>query len=209
MFGGSIEEDGADSFSQLGGGVALRVEHSPVVAGGMLAPLSLEVEGHAGTTDDASWSRARGGASIGLAAGGRALEVSIDAGSTGSSTPWQEQFEIGGARSSLQPEAARSNLVEAPALPAGILRGSSFASARVDLRAGGWLPALFAQRIDVDVDSGDDGVSIAGLEWVLAVASMPVARVPALELRAGAARVVDDGLLEDETSVWLTMRWKP
>jgi hypothetical protein len=209
VYASDIDEKGADAISQFGGGVWARVKHAPVVAGGLLMPMALELSGNAGTTDDESWSRGRGGLSIGLSSSGRGLSIAVDAGSVGSRAPWPEQFEIGGVRSSILPDAATSNRVEVPALPAGVLRGSSFDSELIAFRPGGALPTLFAQRVNADVDSGDDSISLAGLEWMLEVEPMPVARIPALELRAGAARVLDEGLLEDDTSFWITMRWKP
>jgi len=204
-----IEQDGLDAISQFGGRVMARVEHAPVVAGGMLMPMALELSGNAGSTDGESWTRATGGFGLGFSSRGHGISISIDAGSVGTDAPWPEEFEIGGVHSSIVPDAATSNRIDVPGLPAGILRGSSFDSERIDFRLGGAMPALFAQRVKADADSGDDSISLAGVEWTLVVDAMPVARIPALEFRAGVARILDEGLLEDDTSVWFAMRWKP
>ncbi|MFA6956561.1 MAG: hypothetical protein WC538_11885 [Thermoanaerobaculia bacterium] len=209
VYASDIDEQGSDAISQLGGGVMARIEHAPVVAGGMLMPMALELSGSAGSTDDEGWSRVMGGLSMGLSSSGRGISIAVDAGSIGSGAPWPEQFEIGGVRSSILPDAATSNRVDVPALPAGVLRGNSFDSETIALRPGGGLPGLFAQRVSADVESGDDSISIAGLEWTFDVDAMPVARIPALEFRAGVARVLDEGLLDGDTSAWVTMRWKP
>jgi hypothetical protein len=209
VYASEIDEHGKESISQLGGGVTARLEHAPVVAGGKLMPMAIELAGSAGSTDDEGWSRLMGGLSIGLSSSGRGISIAVDAGTTGSGAPWPEQFEIGGVRSSILPDAATSNHVDVSALPAGILRGTSFDSESISLRPGAGLPRLFAQRVSADVESGDDAISLAGLEWTFDVDAMPVARIPALELRAGVAQVLDEGLLEGDTSVWLTMRWKP
>jgi hypothetical protein len=209
FYASDIEATGTDGISQLGGAVAARIEHAPVVTGGNLLPMSVEITANTGSSDDESWSRVRGAISLGFSSRGRGLSVAVDAGSVGDDASWVEQFEIGGARSSLQPDAATSNRVDVPALPAGVLQGSSFDSVKLDINLGGGMPTIFAQRLSADVESGDDEIGLAGLEWVVEIDPMPIARIPALEFHAGVARVLDDGLLEDETSLWMTMRWKP
>ncbi|MBI2213295.1 MAG: hypothetical protein HYU52_06585 [Acidobacteria bacterium] len=209
LYAAKIEAVPTAAVSQLGSSVATRIEHAPVVYGGNLLPMALALSGNSGSTDGDRWTRFRGGLSLGFSSRGRGVAVTLDAGSVSDDASWTDQFEIGGARLSLHPEAATSNRVDVPALPAGILRGNSFDSVRVDLRMGGVMPTLFAQRVGANVDSGDDEIQLAGLEWTLQLDSMPLVRIPALELRAGVARVLDHGLLDDETSVWMTMRWKP
>lgn len=209
VYGSDVEISGRDEFTQLGTAIGVRLAHAPMLPNGTLVPLTLDVSAQAGDTDDASWTRARGALTIAFQTGGKGAALALEAGAAGNDTPEFESFEIGGARGSLLPDAATTNRMSVPALPTGVLRGRSYDSARLDLRAGRGLPTLFVQRVKAEVSEGDDEISLAGLEWSLDVEPMPIARIPALELRLGAARVLDDGLLEDETSFWVTMRWKP
>lgn len=208
-YGGNVEPSGLEEFTQLGAALGIRLSHAPMLPNGVLVPLTLDLTGHAGETGDETWSRARGALTMSLLKGGRGIALSLEAGTAGNDTPEFEQFEIGGARGSLLPDAATGNRVDVSALPTGVLRGRRYDSARLDLRAGGGLPSLFVQRVQADVGAGDDEISLAGIEWSMALDAMPIVRIPALELKAGVARVFDDGILEDETSFWVTMRWKP
>ncbi|MCM2315032.1 MAG: hypothetical protein NDJ92_07770 [Thermoanaerobaculia bacterium] len=209
LYGSDVEIVGRDGFTQLGFAMGARLAHAPMLPNGTLVPLTLDVSAQAGDTDEESWTRARGALTIAIVAGGKGATLLLEAGTAGNDTPEFEHFEIGGVRGSLLPDAATANRVSVPAFPTGVLRGRRYDAARLDLRAGGGLPTLFVQRVKADVSAGDDELSLAGLEWSLDVESVPIARIPALELRLGTARVLDDGLLEDETSFWVTMRWKP
>jgi hypothetical protein len=209
VYGSDVDVAAADGFTQLGAALGVRLSHAPMLPNGVLVPIALEASASAGDTSDQSWTRARGALTLAVYTGGRRAVLSLEAGSTAESTPAFERFEIGGTRGSLLPDAATANRVGIAALPTGVLRGRSYDSARLELRAGGRLPALFVQRVQTDVTEGDDEISLAGLEWAMEVDAMPIARIPSLELRVGAARVLDDGLLEDESSFWVTVRWKP
>ncbi|MGK2858168.1 MAG: TolB family protein [Thermoanaerobaculia bacterium] len=209
IYGSDVDGAGIGQFTQLGSAAGVCVTHAPMFPNGMLAPLTLDVSASAGDTDDESWTRVRGALTVSIASGGKGATLSLETGTAAGDTPVFEQFEIGGARGSILPDAATANRIDLSALPAGILRGRGYDSARIDVRAGGGLPALFVQRVQADVPDGDEAISLAGIEWSMDVDAMPIARIPALELRMGAAHVLDEGLLEDETSFWVTVRWKP
>ncbi len=209
VYGSDVDVAAAGGFTQLGTALGVRLSHAPMLPNGVLVPITLEASASAGDTSDESWTRTRGALTLAVATGGRRAALSLEAGSAAESTPAFERFEIGGTRGSLLPDAATANRVGIAALPAGVLRGRSYDSARLELRAGSRLPTLFLQRVQADVTEGDDEISLAGLEWGMDVEAMPIARIPSLELRVGAARVFDDGLLEDESSFWVTVRWKP
>jgi hypothetical protein len=176
---------------------------------GVLVPITLAVDAGAGDTAGDSWSRLRGALSLGIETGGRGLSLELEAGASADDTPLLERFEIGGSRGSILPDGPTANRIDLPALPTGVLRGARYDSARLEIRPGRGMPTVFVQRIQADVVGGDDEIGLAGLEWTTSVDAMPIARIPALELRAGAARVFDDGILADETSFWVTLRWKP
>lgn len=119
-------------------------------------------------------------------------------------------FVLGGPRSSILPESSYLTRIDVPALPPGILQGDRYQRLRVDAA----LPALpvtwFWEQHKMWNSAADERprVRVAGLEYTIESASLPLLRIPALQFRAGAARVLE-GALKDRNSLWLNMRWKP
>jgi hypothetical protein len=75
----------------------------------------------------------------------------------------------------------------------------------------GFLPVpLFYERHRLWDERGFRGgwLSLAGLEWRFSLDPLPIGRVPALDVRIGVARVLDEPL-EDDTRWWLTAVWRP
>jgi hypothetical protein len=114
---------------------------------------------------------------------------------------------------SLLPDSALSNRIAVPALPVGTLLGEDHEGQRVELSFG-FLPApLFYERHRL-WGSGrprGDWLSLAGLEYRFDLPPLPIGRLPALDVRVGVARILDDpnGLLEDDTRWWLITVWRP
>ncbi len=133
-------------------------------------------------------------------------------------------YQLGGAASSLLPDAALAARIVSPALPAAALLGAEHEEERVELDLGGdggagwlggWLGGalplpLFYERhrlwggpLPQPVE-----VTLAGLEYRLYTRPVPLVRLPALELRLGAARLFASPLAE-RNRWWLTSVWRP
>ncbi|HLX10018.1 MAG TPA: hypothetical protein VKY89_19365 [Thermoanaerobaculia bacterium] len=132
-------------------------------------------------------------------------------------------YQLGGAASSLLPDTALAGRIVSPALPAATLLGAEHEEERIELDlggdGGGWLGGwiggalplpLFYERhrlwggpLPQPVE-----VTLAGLEYRLYTRPVPLVRLPALELRLGAARLFASPLAE-RNRWWLTSVWRP
>jgi hypothetical protein len=112
--------------------------------------------------------------------------------------------DVGGIESSILPRSAIPNRVFDPALPIGTLSGRRHDGTRVEATLP-FLPAtMFYQRHRTDTAS----VSLAGLEATLVSNATPILRLPALDVTAGVARILD-APLRNRTKWWFAMRWRP
>jgi hypothetical protein len=113
-------------------------------------------------------------------------------------------IDVGGIESSILPRSAIPNRVFDPALPIGTLSGRRHDGTRVELNLP-FLPAtMFYQRHRTDTTS----LSLAGLQVTLVSNATPILRLPALDVTAGAARILDEPL-RNRTKWWFAMRWRP
>ncbi len=122
-------------------------------------------------------------------------------------------YQLGGPETSLLPESALDHRIAVPALPVGTRLGERHEGQRAELELD-FLPApLFYERHRLWGlgGSANDWLSLAGIEYRFSIGPLPIGRLPALDLRAGVARVLDDpfGELEDDTRWWLIMAWRP
>ncbi len=164
-----------------------------------------------GETGGDGWDRRRAGAALGLShfeTG--ALSFAWSRGEARGARHAWDRFQIGGTASSLVPESLLAPRVLAPALPAGTLGGEEFESQRVELALDALPLPLFAERHRVDDGAGGWGewLRLAGVEWRLGTPPLPIAALPALDLRLGAARVLDPPL-EDDDRWWITVVVRP
>lgn len=166
-----------------------------------------------GRTGDDSWSRYGAGLLLSLGHDEDRLRLSWQRNGSADVTRDFDRFQLGGSASSLLPESVLANRIEVPALPAGVWLGDEHESQRAELELG-FLPVpLFFERHRLwsRGENAGDWLSLAGLELTFAVDPIPLGRVPAFDLRAGVARVLDDplGVFEDETRWWLVTVWRP
>jgi hypothetical protein len=165
------------------------------------------------TAGSGGWSRYGGTARLGLGHQGTRLALSWRRdGSQGVERAF-DLFQLGGPQVSLLPESALSNRIAVPALPVGSLVGEEHEGQRAELDAG-FLPApLFYERHRLWGPGRDRGdwLSLAGLEYRFSLAPLPIGRIPALDVRLGVARILDDptGRLTDSTRWWLTTVLRP
>lgn len=175
-----------------------------------------------GWTGGDSWSRSIGRARVGLGHdGGPRGRLLLDwrrgtfSGVSDVRHPF-DLFQLGGADTSLLPDSVLSGRILSPALPAGTRLGTDFETQRAELDLG-FLPApAFFERHRVWSDgfgARGDWLSLAGLEFRWSTGPIPLGRVPALDVRLGVARILDDpspgSPLEDAFRWWAITVWRP
>jgi hypothetical protein len=122
-----------------------------------------------------------------------------------------EAITLGGAGSTLLPDAARFAEILDPAFMQIQRTGNRYEGWRVGLTVGG-LP-LFYQRHRLwwdrlSLGGTDDGIDLAGLEWDMTGGPLSVVRLPGFRLRLGGVYVFNPPL-EDQTRFWLELHWRP
>ena len=167
---------------------------------------------HSGSTDGDSWSRSLGRARLALGHDDTRLALSWSRGTSSRVRQGFDLFQLGGPESSLLPESVLSGRVSVPALPLGTLFGEEHEGQRGELELG-FLPApLFFERHRLWSEDRGDWLSLAGMEWRWTLDPIPLGRVPALDLRLGIARILEDPSLEDledEWRWWAVTVWRP
>jgi WD40 repeat protein len=113
-------------------------------------------------------------------------------------------LDVGGIESSILPRSAIPNRVFDPALPIGTLSGRRYDGARVEAT----LPIVPATAFYQHHRTDRGSLALAGLELAFASGSVPILRLPALDLTAGVARILDEPL-RNRTEWWFGMRWRP
>ncbi|HEY8848974.1 MAG TPA: hypothetical protein VIO12_06755, partial [Thermoanaerobaculia bacterium] len=132
---------------------------------------------------------ARGSLHVGTRIGGVRLAASVESG---------RRMSVGGVASSVDPDALLIGRVVDPALPIAFGSASHYRGARGEVNLSGL--TAFWQRHDVG-----HTVDVRGIELALRSQPVPLLRLPAFELTAGAARVTDIRGVKG----WLALRWRP
>ncbi len=223
--GGSVQIDGRTLFGQVEpeAGPALDQRIAALSAGFSLfrrygpwrLSAGLAARHEAGWTDGDAWSRSSGRARLGIGQGDTRLVLDWRRGISSDVLHPFDRFQLGGADSSLLPEPLLSGRIVSPALPVGTLLGTGFETQRAELDLG-FLPApAFFERHRVRSGGSPRGewLTLAGLEWRWSTDPIPLGRVPALDVRLGVARVLDDPTpgspLEDAFRWWAVTVWRP
>ncbi|HXO19309.1 MAG TPA: hypothetical protein VOA87_05205, partial [Thermoanaerobaculia bacterium] len=162
-----------------------------------------------GRTDGDSWDRYGGTLALGVGHGEDGIVLSYRRdGSAGTLRPG-DRFELGGSPSSILPESALAGRILVPALPLGTMLGAEHEAERAEIQLG-FLPApLFYERHRLwSAGEKGDWLALTGLEWRFALGPQPIARLPAVDLRLGVARVLDPPFKGD-TRWWLVTVLRP
>jgi len=165
------------------------------------------------TEGSGSWERWGGGARLEIGKSGYRLAATWRRDSSRRLGSPFDVYQLGGPAVSLLPESALSSRIVVPALPVGALLGEEHEGQRAELHLK-FLPApLFFERHRL-WSSGQprgDWLSLAGLEYRFSIGPLPIGRLPALDLRVGVARILDDPLkvFQDDTRWWLVTAWRP
>ncbi|HVT15977.1 MAG TPA: hypothetical protein VHQ90_07320 [Thermoanaerobaculia bacterium] len=229
----STSAGSARSASAAGEQLASLVARYAIFRGNGPWRLAPDLGGHleTGRTAGGGWSRFGGGLHLAVGHDKDHLELSWQRDGSRNLRRAFDLYELGGWAGSVVPETALANRILMPALPQGALLGSQHEGERVELRLG-FLPVpLFYERHRLWQDGlsrlsaggGGRGVagvagasgaarsawlSAAGLELRWSSAVSPIARLPALDLRLGIARLFDDPL-RNQTRWWLITAWRP
>lgn len=158
---------------------------------------------------------------------GGEIDLGVEAGDQGSvAVTWSRHgsrdalfafdlYALGGGESTLLPRSVTAGRIAEPALPLGVLLGAESESQRIRLELP-WLPApvFFARhRLWRDGQRKGEWLSLAGIEARWRLDPQPLLVLPAFDLRAGLAVVLDepfaDQRLEDELRWWLLAVWRP
>jgi hypothetical protein len=164
----------------------------------------------AGRTGGDGWTRYGGG--LALAVRHDDLRLGLAWRRDGSSHVSQafDLYQLGGAATGLLPPGALANRLLSPALPAAVLLGAEHEEERAELTLSPLPLPLFYERHSLwgGLLPQMRVVSLAGLEYHAMFDPYPLVRIPAVELRLGAARVLSDPL-RDHDRWWLLTVWRP
>ncbi|HKV11052.1 MAG TPA: hypothetical protein VJ725_23125 [Thermoanaerobaculia bacterium] len=168
-----------------------------------------------GSTDGDGWTRSGGVLRLGLGYDDTRLRLTWSRDTSEDATRAFDLYQLGGAQTTLLPDTALSSQIAVPGLPFGILLGEDHEGQRADLTLG-FLPApVFYERHRL-WNSGQekgDWLTLAGMEYRLALDPLPIGRLPALDLRVGVARVLEEPfveeVLEGDWRWWLITVWRP
>ncbi len=211
---GEVEPDGGPALDQeiasLSAGLSLFRQH-----GAWRLTAGLASRHDEGRTDGDGWTRTAGRIRLGLGKDDTRLVLDWRRGTSSGIRRDFDLFQLGGADSSLLPESLLSGRISSPALPLGTLPGTDQETQRAELTVG-LLPApVFFERHRLwsGASSSDEWLSLAGIEWRWTLGPLPIARLPGLDVRLGAARILDDPSpdrnLEDAFRWWVTTVWRP
>jgi hypothetical protein len=147
-----------------------------------------------GGRGEPAWRAAR----LGLELVDRRGQIALEAERREAGSGVAARVRLGGAPSSLLPSGVAPERWAHPALPEAALLGERIDRIALRLSPGRRPYGLFAERYS----TGSARLRLVGVEGTFATGAIPFLGVPALELRGGAARVLD-GALDGETRWWL------
>ncbi|HSF43938.1 MAG TPA: hypothetical protein VLT87_29370 [Thermoanaerobaculia bacterium] len=175
--------------------------------------LSAHVE--TGNTDGDGWTRAGGLLQLGLGHDDTRLRLTWSRNTSEDVARAFDLYQLGGARTTLLPDTALSSRIAVPGLPPGILLGEEHEGQRAELTLG-FLPApVFYERHRLWSSGAAKGewLTLAGLEYRLALDPIPIGRLPALDLRVGVAQILEEPyaeeVLEGDWRWWVITVWRP
>ncbi|MHB0972249.1 MAG: hypothetical protein ACYC7A_18880 [Thermoanaerobaculia bacterium] len=189
----------------------LTVSHTGARAFGRLRlSESLRLRGTAGETAGESWRRGALLMSGDVTLGRNGLALTFEEGANSGADHPLDRLSLGGIRSSIVPDAAVAHRVHSAALPIGTATGDAFQRQRADLRTSVLPFALFYERFRLWDNEMARGawIATAGAELRYTTRPQPLLRVPGLDFRLGAGRILDEPL-KDENVWWLTATWRP
>lgn len=186
--------------------IALRLSREgDAYRGTLVLPYSVSLNAEQGSARSESWTKFSGAAMAGVATNAFSVTGALGYHS-GSGLPVVEQYQVGGARTTLETPLSFSSRLYAPELRRGALTASRVSSYEIELGASSFSSVrLFASRHEGRNDSGDSrSVDAFGLRSEFALGPMPLLKLPALSFTAGLARVD-----HHDTNLWAGVAWRP
>jgi len=171
-------------------------------------PALLELRFDAGRTGEDSWRRFGGTLAAGVSWKRSGAQLSWRRDTVRDAVLDLDRLQLGGAPSTVIPEAATPGRILVPALPVGTLVGDEHEGERATLVLAG-LP-LFYERHRVWARGAGEGewLRLAGVEWDVAGGPIPLVRLPGFRAALGVARILDPPF-EGVTQAWLSLAWRP
>ena len=166
------------------------------------------LRGQVGSSDGERWDRRGGRLGLDARRGDLGLTLGWALSTSGGALPADERYVLGGVESTIVPPAARWGRVLDAALPTGTLLGDSVESQRLELSWRG-LPLFYARhRLWPHGAPRGGWLSLVGLGLRLDGKPLPLVKLAGFTLDLGVSRVLDPPL-EDTTTWWLSLAWKP
>jgi hypothetical protein len=174
-----------------------------------------------GETDGEGWSRRGGSFDLDASHGDTSFAFGITRRDVDGRPSALDLVRVGGMRTSLLPASAEGERIFVAALPAAGLVGRDYQGERLAFALPGWpLRAFWArQRVRSPLGSGVGGsidatagwgpwLSLAGLDFDLALPPLPLLDIPAARLELGLAYLLDEPYRHD-WSGWVGVVWRP
>jgi len=207
VFAARLDPRIAESFDQRACFVALGLHKEPSRRPWRLIE-ELDVRGIAGSSDGESWRRLTGRASLGVAFKNNSLAVSWQRSMVRGTPSSFDLVTVGGLPGSLLPEDVRDNRVAVPALPAALLVGDDHEASRIDLGLAG-LPLFFERhRVWSSGQERGNWLRVAGFEVELTSDPIPLAKLPGVHVRVGAAQILDQPF-KGKNRAWIGLGYRP
>jgi hypothetical protein len=163
----------------------------------------------AGSSAAQDWQRFGGGFELAVRRGGSGAALSFERDGSRQARRALDLYSLGGAPVSELPASALAGRIAVPALPEGAAFGAQHESARAEVELGALPLPIFYERHRLWGGPGRPvTLSLAGLEYRLSLDPYPLVRLPRLDLRLGAGRILT-GPLARETRWWVTTVWSP
>ena len=163
----------------------------------------------AGESAAQGWQRWGGGFELGLKQGGTAAALSWERAGSRQARRAFDLYSLGGAGSSVLPASVLAGRILVPALAAATLVGAQHESERAEIELAGLPMPAFYERHRLWSGAGRGAtLALAGLEYRLRLDPYPIVRLPRLDLRLGAARILS-GPLAHDTRWWVSTWWSP
>jgi hypothetical protein len=176
----------------------------------------LSLGGQVGTTEGESWNRRAARLELSLARARSGLAVALARQELGGQPTAVDQLRVGGLPSTLLPQWATANRIEAPALPAAALVGTGYEGQRVALTVPRGPLQMFWERHRVERAAPgllqqtrwSDWLALAGAELELRLPPLPLLDLAAARLQVGAAYTFDEPYRGDVHG-WAVLAWRP
>ncbi len=162
-----------------------------------------------GRTEEDSWNRWLATVRVSTRAPSGTLQLAWIRGESKSAEFLFDRFLVGGLSGSILPRSVVGNRIEVPALPVATRIGDEYEGQSLSLWPKRLPVRLFLERHRIPGEaSGRQWLALRGAELRLAGRARPLLRLPAYELRLGAAEILDEPFA-GEINWWIGLSFRP